>query len=120
LPAAGESVLKKRVGFGGKAFGVIGIARAGDAPDAVHVTVGHDIPEIVGDPVVGKLPRVAEGFQRPRDLWDVLVGVPAANRIDVHRQPMFVIGVAKEKVDVVEQPGALDELLVIGKPIETR
>ncbi len=120
LPAAGEPVLEKRVGLGGEAFGVVRNAGAGDAADAVHVTVGHDIPEIVGDPVVGEFSRVAEGFQRSRDLRDVHVGVLAANRIDILGQAVIVLGVAVEEIDVVEQLGAFEELLIFGEPGEAR
>ena len=120
LPAVGEPVLPQRVGLGREAFGIVRIAGAGDAADAVHVAAGHDIPEVVGDPVIGEFPRVAERLQRPGDLRDMLVGVLAADRIDVLGQAVLVIGVAVEDVDVVEQLGAFEELPVAGEPGEAR
>ena len=76
------------------------------------------MPEIVGDPVIGELPRVAVGLQRPDDLGDVLVGVLAADRVDVPGQAVIVLGVAEEEADVVEQLGRLEEGPLAGEPGE--
>ncbi len=73
-----------------------------------------DVPEVLGDLVVAWV-LVSSGicFQRAGDLRDVLVGVLAADGVDVAGQAVVVFGVAEEEVDVVEQLGALEEPLVL-------
>ena len=97
LAAAGESIREQGVGLGSETLGIVRIPGARHAADAVHVTVGADVPEVVGDLVIGTLVRVPVGFQRAGDLRDVLVGVLAAEGVHVSARPWVWCASPKKK-----------------------
>ena len=100
LAARREAVGEQGIGLRGKTFGVM--PSASHAADAVGIRLIADIPEMIGDQIIFDAVRVAIRFQRASDLRNVLVRMTSAQGIDVLGEPMSVLGVAVEEIDVIE------------------